>query len=235
MKQFAVIGLGAFGYSLAISLMEEGGEVIAIDKDPKIVESIKDRVTIALVMDSTSEEGLVAAGVKDVDCAVVCIGVDMAASILTTLLLKKLGVPKIISRANTELHAEILNLIGVNEVILPEVETGKRLARRLQAGHILNYIELSEDHILAEIKATNRIVGKTIRELDLRARFNVNIVAVKKRIPHVTESGENVFIEKIQDVPKPEDTIDEGDVLVVVGSVKDVESLKRFISEEGKV
>lgn len=229
MKQFAVFGLGAFGISVSINLMKEGMEVIAIDNQEKTVEAIKNDVTEAAVLDSTKEEALRAIDIGRVDCAIVCIGENLEASILTALLLKKLEVPKIIARANSQSHRQILSLIGVNEIISPEEEMGLRLARRLSSTHILHHLDISEEHTIAEIIASDTLINKTIRDLNLRSRFGVNIVGIKKKTPHVTEKGENIFVERYVDFPSPDDVIEEGDVLVMVGSERAISDMEKHI------
>ncbi|RKY00726.1 MAG: TrkA family potassium uptake protein [Spirochaetes bacterium] len=229
MKQFAVFGLGVFGESVAKNLMKEGMEVIVVDTDERRIETIKNDVTEAAIMDSTKEEALLAIDISRVDCAIVCIGDNMEASILTSLLLKKLEVPKIIARANSEAHRQILSLIGVDEIISPEEEMGLRLARRLSSTHILHHLDISEEHTIAEVLINDNFVGKTLRELNLRSRFGVNVVGIKKKIPHVTENGENVFIEKYDDFPSPDDVFEEGDVLVMVGRDRPISEVEKFI------
>jgi len=232
MKQFAVFGLGVFGVSVAKNLMKEGMEVIVVDNFERNIEAIKNEVTEAAVLDGTKEEALLAIDVGRVDCAIVAIGDDMEASILTALLLKKLGVTKIIARANSQAHRQILSLIGVDEIISPEEEMGMRLARRLSSTHILHHLDVSEEHTIAEVVVADSFVGKTIREMNLRSRFGVNIVGIKKKIPHVTDEGENIFIEKYVDFPSPEDVFEEGDVLVLVGSERAITEVERFVERE---
>lgn len=232
MKQFAVFGLGVFGMSVAKNLMAEGMEVIVVDKNEQGIETIKNEVTQAAVLDSTQEEALHAVDIGRIDCAIVAIGDDMEASILTALLLKKLEVPKIIARANSQAHRQILSLIGVDEIISPEDEMGMRLARRLSSTHILHHLDISEEHTIAEVVVAESFIGSTIREMNLRSRFGVNIVGIKKRIPHVTEDGQNVYIEKYVDFPSPDDVFEEGDVLVMVGSERAVTDVEKFVERE---
>jgi trk system potassium uptake protein TrkA len=229
MRQFAIFGLGVFGVSVAKNLMKEGMEVIAIDNNDRNIELIKNDVTEAVILDSTKEEALRAIDIGRVDCAVLCIGEDMEASILTALLLRKLEVPKIIARSNSPGHRQILSLIGVNEIISPEEEMGMRIARRLSSTHILHHLDISEEHTIAEVIVGKILIGKSIRDLNLRSRFGVNIVGIKKKIPQVTEDGENIFMEKYVDFPAPDDVVEEGDVLVMVGSERAIQDIERFI------
>ena len=232
MKQYAVFGLGVFGVSVAKNLMKEGMEVIAVDKIDKDVEAIKNDVTEAAVFDSTKEEALIAIDIERIDCAIIAIGDDMESSILTALLLKKLEVPKIIARANSQAHRQILSLIGVDEIISPEEEMGMRFARRLSSTHILHHLDVSAEHTIAEIAIAESFIGKTIREMNLRSKFGINIVGIKKKIPQVTENGENVFIEKYIDFPSPDDVFEEGDIVVMVGSERAITEVERYVERE---
>jgi trk system potassium uptake protein TrkA len=232
MKQFAVIGLGVFGTSIAQNLMKEGMEVIAIDTAEKNIEAIKNNVTQAAILDSTKEEALQAIDVGKIDCAIIAIGEDMESSVMTALLLKKFEVPRIIARANSEAHRQILTLIGVDEIVSPEEDMGIRLARRLSSTHILHHLDISEEHTIAEIIVGESFIGKTIRELNLRSRFGVNIVGIKKKISHVTDAGENVFVEKYVDFPSPDDVIEGEDVLVMVGSERAISELERYVERK---
>jgi trk system potassium uptake protein TrkA len=207
-------------------------EVMAIDNNEDTIESIKNAVTQAAVLDSTREEALSAIDIGKVDCAIVCIGDDMEANILTALLLKRLEVPKIIARANSPAHRQILTLIGVDEVVSPEDEMGMRLARRISSSNILHHLDISADHTIAEVIIGESFIGKSLRDMNLRSRFGVNIVGIKKKVPHVTQTGENIFLEKYIDFPSPDDTFDEGDVLVMVGSDKAVSDVERYIERE---
>ncbi len=232
MKQFAVFGLGVFGISIAKNLMKEGMEVAVYDKDIKNIEAIKNDVTQAAVLDSSKEEALHVIDIGRVDCAIVAIGDDMESSILTALFLKKYEVPKIIARANTQAHRRILSLIGVDEILSPEEEMGMRLAKRLSSAHILHHIYISEENAKAEVIIADRFIGKTLREMNLRAKFGVNIVGIKKKIPDVTEDGENVFLEKYIDFPSPDDVFEANDVLVMVGTERAVSDVEKFIERE---
>jgi trk system potassium uptake protein TrkA len=222
---FAVIGLGRFGFKLATTLAEKGAEVLAIDIDRELVEEIKDLVSKAVCLDSTEEKALRAVGVQDVDAAVVAIGVNIEASILTTAILRRLGVGRIIGRAMTKLQGQILQEVGARKVIYLEDQMGEEVARSLIAPHVREHITLGTGHSLVELVPRKAFVGRTIAEIDFRARYGVNIIAIEKRIPRVTERGENTYDVKVNDLPSPHDRIEEGDILVVVGSNEKIEEL----------
>lgn len=225
MKQYAVIGMGKFGYKVAVTIAERGGEVIAIDSNPKKVEEVKDLVSQAVRLDSTDEAAMKAIGISDVDVAIVAIGDDREASILTTGLLKRIGVGRIIARATSDLHAQILELIGAHKVISIEDQMGEQLAKSIIAPDILEHITLGSGHSLAEVIPKKKFLGKSLREIDLRAMHGVHVVAIKKRTPIVDEQGESDFKTEVKDFPGPDDLIEENDILVVVGDDKSIESI----------
>ncbi len=225
MKQFAVIGLGTFGARVARALMEKGAEVIAIDSDPKRVEAIKDDVTQALCLDATDEEALTQSGVLDVDAVVVAMGERMEAAIVTTSLLKKLGAGQVIARAASSLYARILKDVGADRTILIEEQMAEHLAKTLITPDLLEQIPLTGTRSLVEMRAPRYMVGKKLGQLDIRRRYRVNIIAIKRRVPIVTPEGESGFEEQVNDLPGPEDIIEPEDILVVVGSDEDIERL----------
>lgn len=222
---YAVIGLGRFGFKLATTLAEKGAEVIAIDIDRGLVDEIKDLVAQAICLDSTDEKALRAIGVQDVDGAVVAIGVNIEASILTTAILRRLGVGRVIARAMTKLQGQILQEVGARKVIYLEDQMGEQVARSLIAPHVKEHITLGTGHSLMELVPRKAFIGHTIAELDFRAKYGVNIIAIEKRIPRVTDRGESTYDVKVNDLPSPNDRIEEGDILVVVGSNEKIEDL----------
>lgn len=227
MKRFAVIGLGRFGYRVAITLAEEGAEVIVIDRDKNRIEEIKDRVTMAIWMDSTGEDSLRSQGINAVDTAIVSMGEDFESSLLTTVLLKKLGVKEVITRAKTEVQGEILKLVGADRVIFPDDEIGRRLARSLLITNILDYIPLSEGYSVAQVKAPKNFWGAKLKDLNLRQQFNVNVVSIKESVRTINARGEKKISEKVYHVPDPEHIIKEEDVLIIVGRNEDIEKIAR--------
>ncbi len=213
MKQFVVIGLGRFGSSVARNLYALGHDVLAIDKDEELIQDISDSVTHAVQADATDENALKSLGIRNFDVAVITIGSDIQASIMITLLAKELGVKYVITKAQNELHAKVLYKIGVDRVVFPERDMGVRVAHNLVSSNILDYIELDPDFSIIEITAISRWIGKTLEELDMRARYGVNVLAIKQ--------GNDINIS-----PRGDDLIQENDILVVVGSNEDIKRLE---------
>ena len=227
MKQFAVIGLGKFGMKVALTLTEKGGQVLAVDEDIRKVEEVKDHVAQAVCLDSTDEDAMRAAGLEDVDAAIVGAGENLEFSILATAILKKLGVPTIVARAVSDLHAQILERVGATRVIMVEEQMGEQVARSIIAPEIHEQFALATGHSLAEVVPRPEFIGQTIGKINFRQQYGVNIIAIQKRIPIVTPEGKNSFQILINDLPKPSDVIEDNDVLVVVGSDENIERLAR--------
>jgi trk system potassium uptake protein TrkA len=226
MREFAVIGLGQFGARAARTLTELGGEVVGIDSDPRVVEEIKNDIARAVCLDCTSEAALRSAGVPEVDSVIVALGGATEASILTTALLRRLGVAHIVARANAPLHAQILLMVGAQRVYNPEEQMAIQVARSLISPDVHEVIPLSSGHSLVEIEAPPPFVGRTLRELQFRARFGLNIVGIKKRRLGVDEQGHNQVSYDLNDLPNPDDAIGQGDILLVVGSDKRIRELE---------
>ena len=212
-KQFAVIGMGRFGSSVARAISDMGFEVLAIDSDEGRVQDIVNIVTHAVSADSTDEEALKALGIRNFDVVVVSIGQDIQSSILTTLILKDLGVPRIIVKAQNELHGKVLNKIGADKVIYPERDMGLRVAHHLVSPNIMDFIELSSDHSIIEMQAAPQMVGKNLKELDVRAKFGCNVMAIKN-------NG------KMNISPNADDGIKSDDILIIVGANKDLQKME---------
>ncbi|WP_341279195.1 TrkA family potassium uptake protein [Paenibacillus sp. FSL H8-0537] len=217
-KQYAVIGIGRFGLSVASSLTDMGFEVLAIDTSEDRVQDAVNHVTHAVVADSTDEEALRALGIRNFDVVVVAIGQDIQSSILTTLILKDMGVGLIIVKAQNELHGKVLSRIGADKVVYPERDMGLRVAHHLISPNILDYIEISEDYSIIEIKAPEAMIGKSLKELDIRAKFKCNVMAIK------TGSSMNI-------APYADDLIRDIDILVIVGKNSDLSNLEIAYSE----
>ncbi|WP_144555770.1 TrkA family potassium uptake protein [Bacillus sp. X1(2014)] len=208
-QTFAVIGLGRFGTSIASKLIEADQEVMGIDINEERVEDGKLLVTHAVVLDSTDEESLKTVGIRNFDYVIVAIGNDMQASILTVLILKEMGVKQVIAKALNKRHGQVLTKVGADWVVHPERDMGERVAHQLLAPNVLNYIELSNEYNIEEVLVHKSMTGKSLRDLDLRAQYNVNVIAIL--------SNENLIIS-----PFPEHLIQEGDKLVVIGHRNDL-------------
>jgi trk system potassium uptake protein len=213
--QYAVIGLGRFGSSLATTLYQAGNEVLGIDRNEERIEEYKDVVTYAVVADSTDEEALKKVGIRNFDAVIVAIGDDIQASILTVLVLKELGVNKVVAKAINKRHGQVLYKVGADWVVFPERDMGERVATQLMSPNVLDYIELAKDYSIEEVKVHPSMIGKNLRELNFRAKFNITVIAII--------SGGEVSIS-----PSPDQIIKEGDILVVVGENKDLERFEKF-------
>lgn len=216
MKNFLIIGLGRFGTSLAQELCAQGNEVLAIDIQSERVQAVAEQVTYAVVGDARDPEVLSSVGARNFDCAVVAAGGDVGTSALITLNLKELGGPRVVSKANSLVHSKVLEKIGADLVIFPEQEMALRLARRLENGDILNYIELSDEYSIVERTLPSSWVGKSIMELNIRAKWKLTVIAVRrKESMTIAPGGDFVF-------QSPEDC------LVVLGRNSDIDRLERL-------
>lgn len=224
MKKFAVIGLGRFGRKLAVSLTLSEAEVIAIDQNRDIVEEIRDEVTHAVRLDSTDEDALRAQGVENVDVAIVGIGQSgrgFESSVLTVVNLKAMGVPRVYARAETIVQGQVLEKVGATEVIYPEIESAQRWSSKLITPQIIDKIDLSPGYSLASVIAPNSFHEKSVLDLQLRQRFGVNLVSIKRgdNVEDKRQKGE------IINVPFPETIIYAGDTLMITGSDENLSAL----------
>ncbi len=225
MKRFAVIGLGRFGQKLAIALAMSGAEVIAIDKERDQVELLADQVSHAVRLDSTDEEALKAQGVDKVDVAIIGIGQSTGgfeAAILTVVNLRQMGINQIYARAEDLIAGEVFSKVGATEVIYPEIESAQRWAYKLIAPQIGEKIDFAEGYSLARIKAPLSFDGRTVMDLQLRQKYNVNLVLIKR-----SENARKIKGEKgkIINVPMPSTVIYLDDILMVAGSDVDLAKL----------
>lgn len=228
MRQFAVIGLGNFGKSVALTLAGKGCQVLAIDIDEEKVQEISDKVLHAVKADASDEKVLRSLDIKTVDVAIVSVGENMEASIMISLLLRELGVKMVVTKAVSTLHGKVLRKIGVDRVIFPERDIGVKVAESLVSPNIFEYIELSPEYSIVEIVAPKILVGKTLKELDIRKKYHLSIIAIKRKTPELTEKGETEFKEEIDVNPQAEDEIEAGDILIIVGSDKDIKKFKEL-------
>lgn len=225
MERFAVIGMGRFGKRLSALLAETGAEVIAVDKDRALVDEIRDTVTLAVCLDSTDEDALRAQGIHKVDTAVVGIGSSFEANLLTTVVLKQLGVPKVISRATTELRGKILSRIGADSVANPELEAAERWRSRLMAPAIMERIDLEAGYSLTQMAAPRAFFNKTLEELDIRKKHRITVAAIRRPSDPQRDGDPTRPHTLLITVPMPESKILPGDILLVIGSDEAVDAL----------
>lgn len=215
MKSYVVIGLGRFGSQAARELCRLGCEVLAMDVSSELVSQVANDVTHAVVGDGQDKEVLRALGAGDFDCAIVAIGNDLAASVLATMNLKELGVPKIICKAHDETHRRVLEKLGADQVVIPEHEQAVRLARSLSSPNALDYIELSEEYSIIEVPVPMIWNGKTLRELNVRAKLGVNILAIRRNGSFTVS-------------PDADFAMMQGDVMVVLGDNRALKKVQKL-------
>lgn len=219
-ESFAVIGLGRFGSSVAQVLFDMGYEVLVMDENPERVQQLNHVSTHAVQADSTDEKAMKELGIRNFDVVVVAIGADIQASILTTLVLKDMGVKKIVAKAQNERHGQVLYKIGADKVVYPEYDMGLRVAHNLISPNVLDFVELSSEYSVAELTVSRDMVGKTLAEMDVRVRFGVNVIAIKNK-------GEfNI-------APSATDFLKDQDVLIVLGHNKDLKKFEDHIRKVG--
>jgi len=218
-KQFVVIGLGRFGSSIATTLYSLGNDVLVIDKNEDLIQDIASEVTHAVQADATDENALKALGIRNFDVAIISIGGDIQSSVMATLILRELGVKYIIAKGNGELHAKVLYKIGADRVVLPEKDMGVRVAHNIISSSILDYIELSSDYSIMEVKAFEDWVGKDLKSLELRKKYGINVIAIKKG-------------EKINLNPAADDIVCKDNVIVAIGSKEALTSLEGAIIKD---
>ncbi|MDK2879026.1 MAG: trk/ktr system potassium uptake protein [Thermoanaerobacteraceae bacterium] len=204
LRQFAVIGMGRFGTSIASTLLSLGHEVLAIDKDENRIREISAKATHAVIADATNENALRSLGLDSFDCVIVSIGCDIQASILTTLILKDIGVKKIIAKAASDLHGKVLSKTGATTVIYPERDMAEKLAKSLASLNVLNMVEIARDACLIEINTPKIMVGKTLKELNLSQKYKINVVALKRK-------------NDVKVILPPDEVLLEDDTLLVIG------------------
>jgi trk system potassium uptake protein len=213
-SSIAVIGLGRFGTALALELVKTGREVLGIDSDEKLVQANAEALTQVVQANSTDEAALRELGIPEFDSAVVAIGSDLEASILTASLLLQLGVPEVWAKATSVSHGRILQQLGVHHVIFPEMDMGKRVAHMV-SGESLDYIQLDEDFVMAKTEVPESFNGKTLADMKFRSNHGVTVVATRKEGESYTPSF-------------PETVLHTGDVMIVAGRTSKVEDFCRM-------
>ena len=221
-RLFAVIGLGRFGYSVAESLVQKGCEVLAIDREEAKIQSISDIATFAVQCDATDERALKAVSTQNVDVAVGSIGENIEASILIVQTLHEMGITSIIAKAVTNIHGKILSNLGVTEVIYPERDAAIRLAHRLASPKVLDYLELAPGYSVEEVAVPDRFSGMSIEETKIRELHNLNIIGIKKQVNRMIK-GKLKKEDTFNFTPSPDDMIEKGDVLVMIGKEHDLD------------
>ena len=221
-RLFAVIGLGRFGYSVAESLVQKGCEVLAIDSEEAKIQAISDSATFAVQCDATDERALKAVSTQNVDVAVVSIGENIEASILIVQTLHEMGIKSIIAKAVTNVHGKILSNLGVTEVIYPERDAAIRLAHRLVSPEVLDYLELAPGYSVEEVAVPDRFSGMSIEETKIRELHNLNIIGIKKQVNRMIK-GKLKKEDTFNFTPSPDDMIEKGDVLVMIGKEHDLD------------
>ncbi|HLR15059.1 MAG TPA: TrkA family potassium uptake protein [Bacillota bacterium] len=215
-RDFAVIGLGRFGGSICKELSEEGMQVLAIDMNEERINQYKDIASYAVIADSTNETALRELGIDSIDHVIIAIGDNIQASILTTAILTDLGIKKITVKAQNDHHERILEKIGAHQVIHPERDMGRRIAHSIISNNILDYLDLSEQHSIVEVKASDKMIGKTLLQLDIRVHYGCNVVAIKQ--------GSNINVS-----PSAHYQLQPEDILIVIGSNEDISRFEKHL------
>ncbi len=220
-KQFAVIGLGRFGFSVAKTLSKYGSKVIAIDCDEERVKKVAEFVSYAVQLDAMDEKALRSVGIQNVDTAIVSIGEKIEASILVVMILKEMGIKNIIAKATTTLHGKVLENLGVHRIIYPERDMAVRVAHSLIRPSILEQLELSKEYSIVELPTPTHLIGKNLTDSQLRSKYRVNLIAIKRKV--TTEKG---IVKEVWNVnPVPTDVMEKGDILVLIGLNEDIDKL----------
>jgi trk system potassium uptake protein TrkA len=216
MKRFGVIGLGNFGFYIARTLAEEKCEVIAIDRDPVKVQKVSEFVDMAVVGDATDIELLKKLGMAETEAVIVSTGDSIQYSILVTMFLKELGALNVVAKAISEEHARVLEKVGADQVIIPEKEMAMKSAKSLATPNMIDFVPLSEEYIVAEISPSEIMMGKSLAEVQLRNKYNVQLLAVKEVVP-----------DRLIFVPSPEYKFKDSDILLLLGKKEDIEALRK--------
>jgi trk system potassium uptake protein TrkA len=224
MRTFAVIGLGRFGTAVAETLVDQGQEVLAVDNSTEKVERLGEIVTHSVQCDATDEKALKAIGLENVDVAVVSVGEDVEASILIVMTIMDLGVTEIIAKAVTAKQGKVLEKLGVTRVVYPEREAAVRLAHSLATPSQLEHLQLAKGFGFVEMPLPSRYAGMLLRETMIRTHYNVNVVAIKRKVPDTGLPGGGE--EEVNFNPSPDDLLKEGDTLLMIGHERDLQRLQ---------
>ena len=226
--KYIIIGLGNFGASLAQKLTEQGNEVIAIDTNMSKVDAYKEKISHTICMDATDEFTVSGLPLKDTDIVLVAIGENQGANIMTTALLKNLGVKRLISRAINPLHEKVLEALGVDEIVHPEEETAERWAKKLCLSNVVDSFELNDDYSIIEAIVPSDYVGKSVRDVGFRRQFNLLVLRVIKKVEVKSTFGKTKTENQIQGVASADNILQTGDILVLFGSNNDLQSFLKL-------
>ena len=214
-KSFAVIGMGRFGQSVVEELVNREVDVLVIDRDPERIAKMSKIATHAVTLDTTDIQALKEVGISSIDHVIVAIGKDLQSSILTTLILKDLGVSKVTVKVQDSNHAKVVDKLGADEIIQPEQQSGKRLASKIVSDNVLDYIDLNESHSFIVVNVTSKIIDSTIINLDVRNKYGINVVAIRR-------NGDIV-------IPSADDVLEANDQLLLVGNNNDLDKFNNWL------
>jgi trk system potassium uptake protein len=223
--KYIIVGLGNFGGYLAARLTDLGHEVIGVDSREEKVEMVKDSITHAITMDATDVHAVKTLPLKDCDVVLIAIGENFGASIMVTAIFKQLKVKRLISRSINKVHETVIKAIGVDEIIHPEEDSAERMAKRLQMKGVLDSLDVSDDYNIIEVKVPSRYIGLTISETKIRKDYNINILTLIKMEEKLNIFGIKSKIKKVAGVVTPETKIEDGDILLMFGHIKDLQEI----------
>ena len=226
--KYIIVGLGNFGGHLATRLTNLGHEVIGIDTRESKIELLKDKITHVIMMDATNVQALKTLPYKDVDVVIVAIGEDFGASIMVTALFKQLNVKRLISRSINKVHETVIHAIGVDEIIHPEEDSAERMAKKLEMKNVLDSLDISADYNIIEVKTPVRYVGLTVAETEIRQNYKINILTIIKMEEKANMFGNKTMVKKVLGVVTGNTKIEEGDILLLFGHIKDLRTVLKM-------
>lgn len=226
--KYIIVGLGNFGGPLAEKLTTQGNEVIGIDSNMAKVELYKERISHTICMDATDESTVSGLPLSDTDVVIIAFGQDQGANVMTTALFKNFQVKRLISRAINPLHEKVLNAIGIEEIVHPEEESAERWAKKLCLTNVVDSFELSADFSIIEVNIPERYIGSTIKEIQLRRKYNILALTTIKKTKVKSLVGKSRNEEQVQGVIAPDTVLGENDILVIYGANKD---LRKFTNK----
>ncbi|MDP8235824.1 MAG: TrkA family potassium uptake protein [Candidatus Erginobacter occultus] len=226
MKQFVVIGAGRFGSAVAVTLAQKGKQVMVIDQDEQTVQRMSEIVTQAIQLDVTDPRSLADLDLGEMDVAVIGIGGNLEASILTTMQLKEMGVKIVVAKAKTNADKKILSRIGADRIVFPERDMGIRVANSLVSPTIFDYIQVSPGFGIVETRVPDAIQGQTLTEANIRSRFGIDIVAIRRRAPQLDKKGESQLKDTMLIAPRADEILGKNDILVIIGEEGKIEKFK---------